>query len=476
MNYEEVEGFLSEVSKSGSRPGLERIANLMRLLGDVQDRLLVIHIAGTNGKGSVGAFLESIFQEAGFTVGRFCSPAVFSTFDMWRCRGREISINEYVGVMSQVKRACDIVVSEGGEMPTLFEIQTAAAFVWFAGRLPDVVLLEAGMGGAGDATNLIRYPLCSVVTSISMDHTDYLGTTLEEIAEEKAGIIKPGRPVFSAPQEPEVEKVLRDRAKEKNALFAMVRREQVRLISQSVKQLDFYYKDVILSIGLVGLYQMENAALAVRTGYYMIPVLRRYLRMRKEGISMNQVMEELRESSREAETPTITSLLEDSSKSLWQSLKIRDMSSFRKLENMAVISKALAETTWPGRFEVFGVKAPWFILDGAHNPAAAESLVRTVKGCFGDEKLTYIIGVLADKEYERILAIMAPCGERVFCVTPDSPRALPAERLAECARKYYPEVSCCGSVKEALWTARDGKHTVLAFGSLSYLRQVKDNW
>lgn len=475
MTYEEVEAFLENVSKYGSKPGLGRIRRLMEILGNVQEELLIIHIAGTNGKGSVGAFLERIFEDFGFSVGRFSSPAVFSKFEMWSCHRKRIEKDEYTGVMSQVKNACDFMVSEGKEHPTLFEIQTAAAFVWFAGRRPDVVLLETGMGGTEDSTNLIRCPLCSVLTSIGMDHREYLGNSLREIASQKAGIIKPGRPVFVSIQDPEAEEVIRNAARDRCAPISVVRWDQTKLVQQTVNALEFYYKDLRLNIRMTGQYQMENAAVAIRTAYYMIPLLERYTQMMAEGISIDEIMEELSESVREAEkTCEIPDGLEKNIKNLWQHLGVTDMNSFRKMKNVAMIAKGIEKTVLPGRFEVLSKKEPWFILDGAHNPAAARRLADTVRNDFRDEKLVYIVGVLADKEYEQILQIMAPFSERVYCITPNNPRALSAEKLAQTAQKYYADAEACSGIKEAVWKARDGIHSVLAFGSLSYLGELRE--
>ena len=251
MNYEEARQFTKEAAKSGSILGLESIRRLMAELGNVQDDLSVIHITGTNGKGSVGAYLASIFQEAGLCVGRYCSPAVFTPLEVWQYDGRNMTEDEYASTMSQVKDACDIMVSKGWAHPTVFEIETAAAFVYFAEKKPDVVLLEVGMGGETDATNVIKRPLASVFTTISMDHMQFLGGSLAEISSVKAGIIKAGCPVFSTWQEPEVEKVLLARVQKLHCPISFVKREQVHIVSQRPGRMEFTFSSARTAYGFL---------------------------------------------------------------------------------------------------------------------------------------------------------------------------------------------------------------------------------
>lgn len=423
MTYEEARKFIQEASKTGSVLGLESIRNLMKELDNVQDTLPVIHIAGTNGKGSVGAFLYSIFREAGLRVGRYFSPAVFDPLEVWQCDGRPITKSEYADIMSQVKSACDIMVSKGMPMPTVFEIETAAAFVYFYRKQPDVVLLETGMGGETDATNIIKKPLASIITKISFDHMQYLGNTLEEIAEIKAGIIKEGCPVYSAPQEPEVEQIIRQRAAEKHCIIGVVKKEKIRMISMTPETLKFYYKDVWMETSMGGSYQMLNASLAAKSAFHILPNL----------ISENDCM---------------------------------------GMKRIARVVYGIKRAKWPGRFEVIG-EDPLFILDGAHNEDAAVQLAKTVENCFTNTQITYIIGVLADKEHKRMLEVMLPFADKVFTVTPENQRAFDGRKLAREAGAFHSDVTYCACLKEAVERAvRCGK-PVLAFGSLSYLGQLK---
>ena len=187
MNYEQARAYAVNVSRSGSILGLDSIENLMHELGDIQEQLKIIHIAGTNGKGSTGAYLERVLIEAGYRVGRYSSPAVFDPMEVWRINLQSMSHEEYADIMEQVKCACDRMVEKGMEHPTIFEVETAMAFLYFYQKKCDYVLLEVGMGGRTDATNVIRKPVCSVITSVSMDHKQFLGNTLTEIAQAKAG-------------------------------------------------------------------------------------------------------------------------------------------------------------------------------------------------------------------------------------------------------------------------------------------------
>ena len=426
MTFEEARRFIAESSKTGSILGLESICNLMRELGNIQDQLPVIHIAGTNGKGSTGAYLQAIFEQAGFTTARYCSPAVFDPLEVFQYCGTTISESEYAHVMSQVKTACDILVSKGNPMPTVFEIETAAAFVWFYQKKPDIVLLEVGMGGETDATNIVKNPLASVITTISRDHMGFLGEKVEDIAAVKAGIIKEKCPVFSAPQQSGVEQVLFKHANRKQAELRMVEEGDCQLLEEAPGRLSFSYKGKNYVTGMAGLYQIKNAALAIEVAEYLLPKM-------MEKKSSQAAVE-------------------------------------------GIIKKGVEAARWAGRFEVIQ-KEPLVIMDGAHNEDAAKQLAQTVHNCFPKQKLTYIIGVLADKEHGKMLELMLPYADQVYTVTPNNPRALDGKQLAEEVRNFHQEVEACDSVtealKKALQQAKEKKEPVLAFGSLSYLGELK---
>lgn len=446
MTFEEARSFIAESSKTGSILGLESICNLMSELGNIQDQLPVIHIAGTNGKGSTGAYLQAIFEQAGFTTARYCSPAVFDPLEVFQYCGTTISESEYAHVMSQVKNACDILVSKGNPMPTVFEIETAAAFVWFYQKKPDIVLLEVGMGGETDATNIVKNPLASVITTISRDHMGFLGENVEDIAAVKAGIIKEKCPVFSAPQQSGVEQVLFEHANRKQAELRMVDENVCELLKEKVGQLSFSYKGKNYVTGMAGLYQMKNAALAIEVAEYLFPKL---MEKKSSQAAVEGSIEE-RISKEEIHK--------------------------EEIGKEEIIKKGIEAARWAGRFEVIQ-KEPLIIMDGAHNEDAAKQLAQTVHNCFPKQKLTYIIGVLADKEHEKMLELMLPYADQVYTVTPNNPRALDGKFLAEEVRNLHKDVEACDSVtdalKKALQQAKEKKEPVLAFGSLSYLGELK---
>ena len=438
MTYEQACAFASQAAKSGSILGLDSIRALMAELSDVQEKLPVIHIAGTNGKGSVGAYLASILKEAGLHVARYTSPAVFTPLEVFTYDGENITENEYANVMSQVKDACDIMVSAGKECPTIFEIETAAAFLWFYEKKPDIVLLETGMGGELDATNLIRHPLASVITSISMDHMQFLGDTIQTIAYAKAGIIKEGCPVYAAQQNFDVYSVLMQVAELKHAPIVFADGKKAKILEERPGRMTFTYtltggETLNLETSMAGAYQVKNAALAAEVAAALFTG-----QMNRSSVAKTT-----------------------------HRLPVKS-----KNEAVGIIERGIAGTRWPGRFEVVS-EEPLLVIDGAHNEDAARQLATTVENCFTNTRLTYIIGVLADKEHEKMLRIMSPFAERIYTVTPDNARALDAKSLAEEAEKYCDQVLAVDLIEEALALAFTHEEPVLAFGSLSYLGDLK---
>ncbi len=455
LTYEEALEFVEESKSRGSVLGLANMRALMEELGNPQNTIPTIHIAGTNGKGSVGAYLASICKEAQFKVGRYCSPAVFDPLECWQYDGRNITEEEYAESMSQVKNACDIVVSRG-IYPTAFELETALAFVYFAKMQPDVFLLETGMGGESDATNVVDNPLACVFTRISRDHMQFLGETIEEIASVKSGIMKPGATIFWGEQEPEVEKVLEHKLEEVRQKGEELGLETIRgdvyasrtkLISQKPGELRFSYLGVNYMTQMAGLYQMENATLAIAVFDALWPKL--LFGLQDEMQMWNDT---------------------DAPIAGWM--------------DMEYASRAgVLYASWQGRFEVIG-ENPLFIIDGAHNEDAAYQLAKTVENSFTNQPLVYIIGVLADKEHKKMLEIMLPYAAKVYTITPQNARGLDGKLLAEEVRMVCEasgqaiEVEYCRSVEDAVDKARvyaiEREMPVLAFGSLSYLGQLKE--
>ncbi len=424
MTYKEAREFIAQAETRGSVLGLDNMRNLMDELGNVQDAFPVVHITGTNGKGSVGAYLYSIFHEAGIRVGRYFSPAVFDPLEIWQYEGAQMTKAEYARIMTRVRKACDALEAKGLPLPTVFEIETAAAFLFFNEKKPDVVLLEVGMGGATDATNIVKNPVATVFTRISLDHVNMLGDTLEKITAVKTGIIKEGCSVYSAPQAPEVEQMIRDKAAECHCHIGVVKANKIKAVQFEPGNFRFIYKDIPMHTTMGGVCQMTNAAVAAKTAYHTLPKL----------------------------------LVEN------------DYMNMKKIARIAIGVEA---ARWPGRFEVIGHK-PLFIIDGAHNEDATRQLDKTLQMCFARQKITYIIGVLADKDHRSMLKRMVPHAGRVFTVTPEVPRGLDGRVLAQEATELGMDAQFVPSIRRAVREAVGVGETVLAFGTLSYLGKVRE--
>ena len=420
MDYNETRKYIQKISSYGSVLGLESIRELLRRLGNPQDQLKFIHIAGTNGKGSTLAFLSTILLESGYRVGRYLSPTVFCYEERFQVDGAQIPEEELAACMTVAADAAAEMVLDGWDHPTVFEVETAVAFLYFLRKKCDIVVLETGMGGSTDATNIVATTQLAVITSISMDHAQWLGNTLEEIARKKAGIMKKGIPVVSADQPAGVLEVLQEEAGKRNCPFTRVDMPSVKIAYSSYHIQTFQYKKYKeLNIFLPGLYQISNAALAVEA----VEVLRQL------------------------------------------GLRITD----RQLK------EGLMNTRWPGRFTVLS-EDPVMIMDGAHNPDAVLILKKSLQYYFTNAKFIYIMGVFADKEYDKMAEIIAPMADRIFTVTPpDSARGLPAKELAQAVRRYQPRTEAAGSLEEAveLSIKAAGENDVIAaFGSLSYLGEL----
>ncbi len=429
MTYEEARAFIDASNQYGSKLGLEIITELMGRLNNPQDGLKIIHVAGTNGKGSTTAIIASVLAAEGYLVGRYISPAVFSYQERVQLSRRNASNlveNEYItkegisDAIGQIKPVCEAMVREGFDHPTSFEIETAMAFLYMQGKQVDFAILEVGLGGRLDATNVIRQPVCCAITSISMDHMQYLGDTLEKIAREKAGIIKLGAPVITCNDNPSILAVLKETCEEKKTGLTVLREEELTHLEYSLEATTFTYHGQDYEIKLLGEYQGKNALLALGT----------------------------------------IELLQDMGYPI----------------SKAAMKEGLLQAKWSGRFEILA-KEPYFIIDGAHNEDAALHLKRTLQRYYNNKRLIYIMGVLADKDYGRILEIMAPLAHKIITVTPDNPRALASPKLAAEARKYCScSVVDAQTVSNAIKIAFDGagqEDVILAFGSLFYLSEVK---
>lgn len=423
MKYEDAITFIEECNLLGSIPGLESIRALTGALGNPQDKLKVIHVAGTNGKGSVSSFIGTVLQCSGYKVGRYISPTIYTYRERFQINGHMIGKKELGEEMELIKEACDKLVEEGKPHPTSFEIETALAFHYFLQKQCDIVVLETGMGGTLDATNIIKYPLLCVLTSISMDHMQYLGDTLTDIARNKCGIIKEGCPVVSTMQDEDAELVIKQTCMQRNSKFIFADASLAEYVylgkkgSPSLKKQAFVFEGEKYEISLLGKYQIENAVIALKA------------------------LEELR---------------------IMGYLKITDKS----------IKKGLLTTQWKGRFTLLSAK-PYFVVDGAHNVAAAKKLVNSIQFYFTNRKIVYIMGMFRDKEYEKVIQITAPYASQIITVaTPGNPRALPAVELAHAVSSVNLHVTSSDSLEEAVemsYLFADKESVIIGFGSLSFL-------
>lgn len=419
-NRRQAEEYMEKLRAGGIVLGLDSMRRLAAAMGNPQDELRFVHIAGTNGKGSLLAFLSRILWCAGYRVGRYSSPAVFSEFERYQVNGRPISSDDFVRGIEAVRQAAEKLEEAGFAYPTPFEAETALAFWYFREKKCDIVILETGMGGLTDATNIVSTTVAAVLTSISRDHIGMLGNTLSEIAKQKAGIIKNNCYVIMGQQQPEVFEIMKSACQERQAILRTVDNEKTGKIRYGIEKQVFSYKNLSkLEITMAGLWQVENALLAVET----------VLALREAGFQISDAM----------------------------------------------LRKGLLTTRWKGRFCVLA-KKPYFIIDGAHNEDAAQKLREAVTFYFTNKRIITIIGILKDKEYEKIVSLMAPLAAQIITITPPhNKRALPAYELAEAVRVVNPNVTAADSLQEAVemsYLLAGKEDVILAFGSLSYLGEL----
>ena len=407
-----------------SRLGLSRMVDLLERLGRPQDDLRFVHVAGTNGKGSVCAYLASVLQAAGYKVGLFTSPFILCFEERIRVNGESIRAEELARAVQAVRPAAEAVEADTGDHPTEFELMAAVAFEHFRAVGCDIVVLEVGLGGRLDATNVIDASEASVICRIGLDHTDLLGDTVAAIAGEKAGIVKPGCPVASWPQEREAMAVIEAVAAERGCELFVPDFSQLAvepLAGAALRR--FSWQGQEFETRLLGSYQPFNAALALETV--------RVLRGRGWDIP------------EEAEVAGI------------------------------------ASARWPGRFEMVAA-SPLTIVDGGHNPQGAEALAASLADLLGEEgrgSVDFALGVLADKDYPAMVRAVAPWARSFSVYAPTSPRALSADELAACVREVLGEegraddvpVRVCAEAAEALRAARaaaGSQGVAVAFGTL----------
>ena len=420
MDFLEAQNYLEKVrSQKGIVLGLDTMRHLMAKLNNPQDKVKFIQVAGTNGKGSTAAYLTSILSEAGIKVGRYTSPAVFSSTEQYFACGSCISESEYAKGVTAVAEAA---ASLDGETPTAFEQETALAFWYFAKKGCELAILEAGLGGDMDATNIVTTTVCSIITSISMDHCRILGNKISEIAAHKAGIIKPGAPVICIEQKEDAMEPIRAAAKAADTPLYEVHRDEVRQIfSDKRESIVFFREFENLHLKMLGSCQPENAALAVQAASVL--------------------------------------------------------SSSYPIEKKHIYD-GIEKTRWGGRFELHS-GSPDIILDGAHNPDGIRRLRESVNQMFGAVPICYVCGVLADKDYEKEIEILFGRASNVFTVTPPSPRAMKSTDLKAAIKKRFSQLKVTSfdsedGIEKAMEAAVSQNNPVVVCGTLTILARVKE--
>ncbi|KAB3529873.1 bifunctional folylpolyglutamate synthase/dihydrofolate synthase [Alkaliphilus serpentinus] len=425
MNYQQALEHIHGTYKFGSKLGIENIKYLLSMLGDPHKKLKVIHIAGTNGKGSTASFLHQILMEEGYRVGLYTSPYLESFTERIKINGENIAEEKLARITEIVKEKIEEMVQEGRNHPTEFEVVTAIAFYYYAEEAIDLLVLEVGLGGRLDATNVVENPLLSIITPIGFDHMEYLGDTLEKIAFEKAGIIKENCPTVVYPQEPGVIEVFKEVCKERKSSLEVANFEDIILHRASIEEQSFTttilgeeYKD--LKIKLIGQHQIYNSITALTA----IEVLKRRA-----------------------------------------DIKVSKTAIYKGLEN----------TRWPGRLEIVG-QSPLIIIDGAHNIHGAVALKNSIELYLKDYSVTLVLGMLQDKDVEGFTSLVVPLVDRVIATKPDNPRAMDANNLAEKLTAFGKELFAENDIAKAVDLAignTPAGGVVLVAGSLYMIGEAR---
>lgn len=416
MNITEALEYIHSVSWLGSVLGLDRIKELLHSIGDPQEKIPVVHIAGTNGKGSTAATLSSILTSAGYKVGLSTSPYIFRFNERMQFRGEEILDSELCEITEFIKPYADAMEHS----PTEFELVCAETFEYFYRKKCDIAIVEVGLGGRMDATNVIKSPLCSVITNIGIDHTHELGDTIEAIAHEKAGIIKPGCDTVLYHQQDAVMDIMRKVCADNSCELFITEPNELKSLPSGIGATEFIYRGERYTTPLLGEHQTKNAAVALEV----------VDRLRAKGYNIP----------------------------------------------VKAVKDGISNVKWPARFEIIA-KEPWFVVDGGHNPQCAETVAANIRQYFPKTHVVLLTGVLADKDYNSLTDILAPVADEFVTVTPNCPRALSAEDYAAHLKKYGKGVVSCASIAEGVAEARaragrDG--LVCAVGSLYMAGPIRD--
>lgn len=425
MNYKEAMDYISSVGRFGSNYGLERTFRLLEILGSPQDKIKLIHVAGTNGKGSTTSMITKILRGFGYRVGMYTSPYLEEFEERIQINGENIPKDTLVNVLEEVKCAVEKVIKEGYDHPTEFEILTALTFLYFYNEKVDYGVIEVGLGGRMDSTNVLN-PIVSVITSISLDHMHILGDTLGKIAYEKAGIIKEEIPVVLYPQKQEAEDVILEKAKEKHSKIYFVEKDDGKLININsddiyqeveIKGINNIYK---VKLPLLGEHQILNLAVAIKAVEVLFNI---------DNIEINK------------------NRIEDS----------------------------LMDVKWIGRLEVLR-KNPLIVIDGAHNIDGIKSLKESVQKYFKYKKIYLLLGILADKQVKEMIEEITPMAEKVYALTPHSDRAELSEDLKNEIIKVNPNTVALESYEEAFKLAlkeANAEDMILVSGSLYMIGDMR---
>ena len=420
MNITEALSFIHKTVWLGSKPGLSRTEHLLSLMGNPHRKLKFVHVAGTNGKGSTSACIASVLRKAGYKTGLYTSPYINVFNERMMIDGRMISDDELCQLCEYIKPFSDSMTDDP---PTEFELITALAMEYFCRNECDIVVLEVGMGGELDSTNVIDSPECAVITAIDLDHTSFLGSTVEEVASAKAGIIKKSTSVALYDCEKSVYNVFEHKCKEMGASLVTAGFDKIENEKHNLRYITFDYgKYRNLSLSLIGSYQPKNASVAITA------------------------IELLRE----------------------KGYKISDQN----------IYDGLRDVSWPGRFEILG-ENPVFVLDGAHNPHGMTATAKSLSDHFGERKIHFVVGAMADKDVKGMMGMLTPLAHSFIAVKPDNPRAMEADELAKLLQGLGAVAESCDSIKEAVAKAVDeaGKDGIVAcLGSLYFSGEIRQSY
>ncbi|SNS06138.1 dihydrofolate synthase / folylpolyglutamate synthase [Anaerovirgula multivorans] len=425
MNYQEAIEYIHSTYKFGSKLGLENIKYLLNLLGNPHEELKIIHVAGTNGKGSTSSFIHGVLKTEGYKVGLYTSPYIEEFTERMQINGEKIDKQQLARLTTVVKEKIEIMLSEGKNHPTEFEVGTAIAFAFFAEEKVDYVVLEVGMGGRLDATNMIEKPIISVITPIDYDHMEHLGDTLGKIAFEKAGIIKENNYVVSYPQETEAMEVIKKVSEERNSQLFVADFDSLKVDYSTIEEQKFSvevleksYKDI--KITLAGPHQIYNCCMALT----VVEALKQY-----------------------------------------QNIRISD----------EAIYKGLYDTKWIGRLEILD-KSPLTMIDGAHNLQGAQALKKSVETLLKDYKVTFVVAMLKDKDVKGVLKNLIPLMNRVIVTTPNNPRGMAADDLAKELVSFGKNICVCTSVEQAVnkaYKITENTDAILFAGSLYMIGEAR---